>query len=107
MKRKVISLMAVVLMAAGSAFGQIIITDDDVNHNRAEQNTSNIGVMVLSEGVNYTSGSTLPSTEGCCFWQDSAPPTSWASAGRNDTYVMSFGNGFAWTAKPFLFKVRG
>ncbi len=53
MKRKVISLMAVLLMAVGTAFGQVIITDEDVNHNRAEQNQSNIGVMVLSEGVNY------------------------------------------------------
>ena len=47
------SLMAVLLMAAGTAFGQIIITEEDANHNRAEQNTSNIGVMVLSEGVDY------------------------------------------------------
>ena len=53
MKRKVISLMAVLLMAVGTAFGQVIITDEDVNHNRAEQNQSNIGVMVLQEGVNY------------------------------------------------------
>ena len=53
MKRRIMSLMAVLLMAAGTAFGQIIITEEDANHNRAEQNTSNIGVMVLSEGVDY------------------------------------------------------
>ena len=47
------SLMAVLLMAVGTAFGQIIVTEEDANHNRAEQNTSNIGVMVLSEGVDY------------------------------------------------------
>lgn len=41
------------LMAVGTTFGQIIITEEDPNHNRAEQNTSNIGVMVLSEGVDY------------------------------------------------------
>ena len=41
------------LMAVGTTFGQIIITEEDANHHRAEQNTSNIGVMVLQEGVNY------------------------------------------------------
>ena len=41
------------LMSVAPVFGQIIITEEDPNHNRAEQNTSNIGVMVLSEGVNY------------------------------------------------------
>ena len=40
-------------MMVAPVFGQIIITEEDPNHNRAEQNTSNIGVMVLSEGVNY------------------------------------------------------
>ena len=41
------------MMTVTSAYSQIIITEEDANHNRAEQNTSNIGVMVLSEGVNY------------------------------------------------------
>ena len=40
-------------MTVMPVIGQVIITDEDVNHNRAEQNTSNIGVMVLQEGVNY------------------------------------------------------
>ncbi|MBR4391355.1 MAG: hypothetical protein IKT08_04540 [Bacteroidales bacterium] len=53
MKRRLISLTAAMLMAVGTTFGQIIITEEDPNHNRAEQNTSNIGVMVLSEGVDY------------------------------------------------------
>ena len=41
------------MMTVTSAYSQIIITEEDANHTRAEQNTSNIGVMVLSEGVNY------------------------------------------------------
>lgn len=40
-------------MAVAPVFGQIIITEEDPNHNRAEQNNSNIGVMVLQEGVDY------------------------------------------------------
>lgn len=56
--------MAAMLMAVGTAFGQVIITDEDVNHNRAEQNTSNIGVMVLSEGVNMDQWKNAPLGSG-------------------------------------------
>lgn len=41
------------LMSVAPVFGQIIITEEDPNHNRAEQNTSNIGVMVPVEGAYY------------------------------------------------------
>lgn len=53
MKKRIVILATTLLMAVAPVFGQIIITEEDPNHNRAEQNTSNIGVMVLSEGVNY------------------------------------------------------
>ncbi len=53
MKKRIIILATAIMMAVAPAFGQIIITEEDANHNRAEQNNSNIGVMVLQEGVNY------------------------------------------------------
>ena len=53
MKKRIVILATALLMTVAPVFGQIIITEEDPNHNRAEQNNSNIGVMVLSEGVNY------------------------------------------------------
>lgn len=53
MKRRMISLIAAMLIAVGPAFSQVIITEGDVNHNREERNTSSIGVMVPQESVNY------------------------------------------------------
>ena len=53
MKKRIVILATAIVMTVSSAFGQIIITEEDANHNRAEQNNSNIGVMVLSEGANY------------------------------------------------------
>lgn len=53
MKKRIIILATAIMMTVAPVFGQIIITEDDANHNRAEQNNSNIGVMVLQEGVNY------------------------------------------------------
>ena len=51
MKKRMLTLMTVLLMAVGSAFAQVIITDEDVAHNRAEQNVSNFGVMVPAQGA--------------------------------------------------------
>ena len=53
MKKRIVILATAIWMAVAPVFGQIIITEEDANHNRAEQNNSNIGVMVLQEGVNY------------------------------------------------------
>jgi hypothetical protein len=46
MKKKMLTLMTVLMMAAGSAFAQVIITDEDVNHNRATRDAEEFGVMV-------------------------------------------------------------
>ena len=52
MKKRLLSIMAVALMAVGTAFGQIVIIDDeDPNHNRATRDGSDIGVMVPMQGV--------------------------------------------------------
>lgn len=59
MKRKIISLMAAILMLAGTAFGQIIYTDEDYNHNRAGE-TSNIGVMVPMQNVDMDQWKYVP-----------------------------------------------
>ena len=53
MKKRIVILATAIWMAVAPVFGQIIITEEDPNHNRAEQNNSNIGVMVLQEGVDY------------------------------------------------------
>lgn len=51
MKRRMISLIAAMLIAVGPAFSQVIITEGDVNHNRVEGDASNnFGVMVLAQG---------------------------------------------------------
>lgn len=50
MKRKIMILTAAILMAAGTAFGQVILTEEDPNHNRAEGDQTNFGVMVPAEG---------------------------------------------------------
>ena len=46
MKKKMLTLMTVLMMVAGSAFAQVIITDEDVNHNRATRDAEEFGVMV-------------------------------------------------------------
>ena len=51
MKKKMLTLMTVLLMAAGSAFAQVIITDEDVNHNRATRTAQEIGVMVPMQNI--------------------------------------------------------
>ena len=51
MNKKMLTLMTVLLMAVGSAFAQVIITDEDVNHNRGTRDGDEIGVMVPMQGV--------------------------------------------------------
>ena len=51
MKKKVIAIVAALLMTVGSAFSQVILTDEDVNHNRAQQDPSEFGVMVPGQGL--------------------------------------------------------
>lgn len=53
MKKKLLSLIAAVLIAVGPALGQIIVNDGDYNHNRSEQNVTEMPVMVPREGL-YT-----------------------------------------------------
>ena len=52
MNKKMLTLMTVLLMAVGSAFAQVIITDEDVNHNRGTRDGDEIGVMVPMQNVN-------------------------------------------------------
>ena len=52
MKKKLIAIVAVLLMTVGSAFSQVILTDEDVNHNRAQGTIpENFGVMVAGQGL--------------------------------------------------------
>ena len=51
MKKKVIAIVAALLMTVGSAFSQVILTDEDINHNRAQQDASEFGVMVPGQGL--------------------------------------------------------
>ena len=53
MKKRMLSLIAAVLIAVGPALGQVIINDGDYNHNRAEQSADEVTVMVPREGL-YT-----------------------------------------------------
>ena len=46
MKKKLIPIMAVLFLTVGNAFSQVIITDEDVNHNRATRDAEEFGVMV-------------------------------------------------------------
>ena len=60
MKRKIIRLIAAMVMLAGTAFGQIIYTDEDYNHNRATGNTSDIGVMVPMQNADIDQWKYVP-----------------------------------------------
>ena len=52
MKKKVIAIVAALFLTVGSAFSQVILTDEDVNHNRAQGTTpENFGVMVAGQGL--------------------------------------------------------
>lgn len=64
MKKKVLTLMTVLLMAAGSAFAQVIITDEDINHNRADASPNDFGVMVPMQNVNMDQWKQAPLGSG-------------------------------------------
>ena len=64
MKKKMLTLMTVLLMAVGSAFAQVIITDEDVNHNRAERDAQQIGVMVPMQNANMDQWKIAPLGNG-------------------------------------------
>ena len=49
MKKRLIAIVAVLLMTVGTAFSQVIITDEDLNHHRADANPNDFGVMVPME----------------------------------------------------------
>jgi len=50
MKKKLIAIVAALLLTVGTAFSQVILTDEDVNHNRAQKDPGTFGVMVPAEG---------------------------------------------------------
>ncbi len=52
MKKKMLSLVAAVLLAVGPAIGQIIIQEGDANHNRNQVTPEEFGVMVPAQGYN-------------------------------------------------------
>lgn len=64
MKKKMLTLMTVLMMAAGSAFAQVIITDEDVNHNRAEEDAQTFGMMVPRQNVNMDQWKVAPLGNG-------------------------------------------
>ena len=64
MKKKMLTLMTVLMMTAGSAFAQVIITDEDVNHNRAEEDAQTVGVMVPRQGLNMDQWKQAPLGNG-------------------------------------------
>ena len=51
MKKKVIAIVAALLLTVGTAFSQVILTDEDFNNNRAQQDINEIGVMVPRQNV--------------------------------------------------------
>ena len=50
MKKKVIAIVAALLLTVGTAFSQVILTDEDFNHNRNEVSPDEFGVMVPGQG---------------------------------------------------------
>lgn len=50
MKSRIISLIALILISFGTAFGQVILTEEDHNNSRATGDPNNIGVMVPAQG---------------------------------------------------------
>ena len=51
MKKKLIAIVAALLMTVGSAFSQVILTNEDVNHNRQQQDVQEFGVMIAGQGL--------------------------------------------------------
>ena len=63
MKKKLIAIVAVLFMTVGTAFSQVIITDEDFNHNRANTNPD-FGVMVPMQNVNMDQWKQAPLGSG-------------------------------------------
>ena len=64
MKKKMLTLMTVLLMDVGSAFAQVIITDEDVNNNRLNRDGDEIGVMVPRQNVDMDQWKIAPLGNG-------------------------------------------
>ena len=64
MKKKLIAIVAVLFMTVGTAFSQVIITDEDFNHNRAEGFPNDFGVMVPMQNVNMDQWKQAPLGSG-------------------------------------------
>ena len=64
MKKKLIAIVAVLFMTVGTAFSQVIITDEDFNHNRAEGSSNDFGVMVPMQNVNMDQWKQAPLGSG-------------------------------------------
>ena len=63
MKNKLIAIVAVLLMTVGTAFSQVILTDEDFNHNRANTDPE-FGVMVPMQNVNMDQWKQAPLGSG-------------------------------------------
>lgn len=64
MKKKILTLTAALLLTIGPAIGQVIITEGDINHNRAESDPTEVTVMVPAEGAYYDQWKQAPLGEG-------------------------------------------
>ena len=64
MKKRIFSLIAAFLLTVGSVIGQVIITEGDINHNRAEQDATEVTVMVPTQGAYYDQWKVAPLGEG-------------------------------------------
>ena len=64
MKKKLIAIVAALLLTVGTAFSQVILTDEDINHNRADANSNEFGVMVPMQNVNMDQWKQAPLGNG-------------------------------------------
>ena len=64
MKKKLIAIVAVLFMTVGTAFSQVIITDEDLNHHRDGTNSNDFGVMVPMQNVNMDQWKQAPLGSG-------------------------------------------
>ena len=64
MKKRLIAIMAVLFLTVGRAFAQVIITDEDVNHNRGTRDGQEIGVMVPMQNVDMDQWKVAPLGSG-------------------------------------------
>ncbi len=64
MKKKVIAITAALFLSAGAAFSQVILTDEDFNHNRAQKDAQEFGVMVPGQNLNMDQWKLAPLGNG-------------------------------------------